>query len=296
MGFTYRNRIIDSLILFTIGSGHVLFKEGDVGNFFYIVKSGELILNLPDLDSTKILTQGDTFGELALLQKSERSGTVVSNTITDIYCLDGSVFREIVKKINSVDQNERGFIVKLISIFKGLTTVQISNIALGMIKCEFKEGETIVAEGERSESLFIIRDGSVSCFKNDKEIKKLSSKDYFGESSILFQTKRSMSIVCAKKTVCYQITKNLLQETLGENFRKVLLQGICKESFSNSQIMKNFLIDHYFEKIFNCFKINFYKSEEIIFNGHTEKKLVVVIQGTLTNVSVNFKFRKKRIP
>jgi CRP-like cAMP-binding protein len=267
----------------------VLFREGDVGNFFYIVKSGELSLNLPDLKQTKTIKKGDTFGELALIQKTQRSGTVRSTTVTEIYCLDGTIFRDIVKKINSVDQNERNFIIKFISIFKGLTSVQNNNIACSMIKCEFKDGDTVLAEGDRSESLFIIRDGYVSCIKNGQEIKKLGSKDYFGESSILFQTKRSMSIVSAKTTVCYQITKALLQETLGDNFRKVLLQGICRESFFNSRIMKNFLIEHYFDKITDCFKINFYKNAQVLFkeggNSDEDKKIVVVIQGSLYNVS-----------
>jgi CRP-like cAMP-binding protein len=273
-------------VLFTISPGHVLFREGDVGNFFYIVRAGELNLNLPDLKQTKTIKKGDTFGELALIQKTQRSGTVRSTTVTEIYCLDGTIFRDIVKKINSVDQDERNFIIKFISIFKGLTSVQISGIAQNMIKCEFKEGDTVLAEGDRSESLFIIRDGNVSCIKNEKEIKRLGSKDYFGESSILFQTKRSMSIVSVKTTVCYQITKSLLQETLGENFRKVLLQGICRESFFNSKIMKNFLIEHYFDKIFDCFKINFYKTSLVLFKptADDEKKIVIVIQGSLSNV------------
>jgi CRP-like cAMP-binding protein len=272
--------------LFTIGAGHVLFREGDVGNFFYIVKSGELNLNLPDLKQNKLMKKGDTFGELALIQKTQRSGTVRSTMTTEIYCLDGSIFREIVKKINSVDQNERNFIIKFISIFKGLTSVQINNIASGMIKCEYKENEVILAEGDKSEALFIIRDGNVSCIKNCAEIKRLGSKDYFGESSILFQTKRSMSIVSVKTTICYQITRCQLQETLGDDFRNVLLQGICRESFSNSKVMKNFLLEYYFTKIFDCFKINFYKSAQVLFksNNEEDKKIVIVIQGSLYNV------------
>jgi CRP-like cAMP-binding protein len=278
---------MDNLVLFTIGANHVLFREGDVGNFFYIVRSGELTLSLPDLKQTKIISKGDTFGELALIQKIQRSGTVVSNTVTEIYCLDGSIFREIVRKINSVDQNERNFIIKFISIFKGLSSVQISGIAYSMIKCEFKDGETIIAEGDRSESLFIIREGNVSCLKNGQEIKKLGAKDYFGESSILFQTKRSLTINSVKRTICYQITKSLLQEVLGDNFRKVLLQGICRESFSQSHTMKNFLLEYYFNKIFDCFKINFYKSTDVIFRlNEDNKKLVVIIQGSLYNVNL----------
>jgi CRP-like cAMP-binding protein len=260
-----------------------------VGNFFYIVKSGELTISFSSLQTPKILTKGDTFGELALIQKSRRSGTVMSNITTELYCLEGTWFRDILKKINSLDQNERNLLIRLISIFRGLSEIEISNIANSMIKCEFEDNELILADGDKSESLFIIKEGRVSCIKNNQEFKKLEDKDYFGESSILFQTKRSMSILSLKRTICYQITKNVLQETLGDNFRTILLKSICKESFASSKVMKNFCLDKYFEKVFDCFKVNNYKFSQVLFKAgevaEENKKIVIVIQGSIINVN-----------
>ena len=155
-----------------------------------------------------------------------------------------------------------------------------------MIKCEFKDDHTIVKEGDKGESLYIIKEGIVSCVKNNLEIRKLHTKDYFGESSILFETKRTLSIVSVTKTVCYNITKNVLIETLGENFRYILLSAICKEAFQKSEILQNLLFDESFNKIFQNFKLKFFKNNEIVVDktNFTNVKIVVLIEGNFVNV------------
>lgn len=103
-------------MVFRIKGGHVLFRDGDTGNFFYIIKEGLMELKLITGD-TKIMKKGDTFGELALIQKNKRSGTVKCTETAVIFCLDGSVFRDVIQKINSVQLKERLFFLSLIPIF-----------------------------------------------------------------------------------------------------------------------------------------------------------------------------------
>lgn len=276
------------MVQFTICSNHVLFKEGEIGSFFYIVKEGELELKLNESDKTINLKKGHSFGELALIQKTRRSGTVTSLCHTQIFCLEGEIFREIVRKINSTDMQERIYFVKCISIFKGLNNIQLTNIAENMIKCEFKDNDVILSEGDKQESLYIIKEGSVSCIKNGEKIKKLSCKDYFGEISILLETKRSMSISSCNNSVCYQITKSVLIKILGENFRQVLLKSICIEAFLNCKFMKHMIMDHYFDNIFPLFKLNLSKNNQVIIKSkhYEERKIVIIVQGTLIKVII----------
>jgi CRP-like cAMP-binding protein len=122
--------------------------------------------------------------------------------------------------------------------------------------------------------------------KNGVEVKRLSSKDYFGEISILFQTKRALSINSLGNTVCFQISQSLLQEILGENFRDVILKTILMDAFNNSKIMKHMIMETYFDKLYSLFKINFSKNQQIVIPSehYKERKIVVLVQGTLLNV------------
>lgn len=59
-----------------------------------------------------------TFGELVLFEKSKRTVTVRSLDHTvELYSLEGSFFREIVKKINQGELKERLMFLSVLPIF-----------------------------------------------------------------------------------------------------------------------------------------------------------------------------------
>jgi len=63
----------------------VVVNEGDIGKAAYIVESGEFLLEKMDR-TMKIFTSGDFFGEIALIDKRPRLGTVKSiSTNKDLF-------------------------------------------------------------------------------------------------------------------------------------------------------------------------------------------------------------------
>lgn len=264
----------------------ILFKEGESGYFFFLVKSGELELSLPLSSEKKYLKKGDTFGELALIQKNKRSATIQSVEEAEIYCLESNSFKDVLIRLNNNDLKERIFFLNLIPIFAILNSHQLQGIARNMITLAYKKDQTIIHEGEDGESLYIIKEGSVVCIKNEKEIRKLYSKEFFGTPSLLFNSKRSLSIKSDENTYCYQITKKLLVDILGLDYAKIILQGIAKNAIYNVKMLKVLSIDEYFSKVFPLMKLNFYKNAEVILrkNINENKKIIIVIEGNLINV------------
>lgn len=269
-----------------MGPDTLLFKEGDSGNFFYLIKKGELELSLPNVTEKKYFKQGDSFGELALIQKNKRSGSVRSLAEAEVYCLEANIFKDIVQKLNNIDLKERIYFLNLIPIFKILNSHQIQEIARYMIKCEFHKGHIIIQEGDIGESLYIIKEGTIMCMKNDKEVRKLYSKDFFGTSSLLFQLKRSLTVLSSDESFCYQITKRLLCDILGNDFAKIILQGIAKNAISNVKMLRVLSIDDYFSKVFPLMKLSFYKNNEIVVSRqhYENRRIIIVVEGNLINV------------
>lgn len=157
-----------------------------------------------------------------------------------------------------------------------------------VLKCEYLEGDTIIREEEEGDSLFIIKEGILNCIKKGKDVRKLYTKDYFGESSILFGTTRSMSIECHSKTAqCYQITRQNLSSSLGENFKQILLTSIAKDSLmTNCKLIKHLSFDPNFEKIFDQLELKILKNNQIIIRKDklSEKLIIIVIEGNLISV------------
>jgi len=104
-----------------INEGDKLFKEGDFADYFYILKEGKLELTFSTLkDTTKILKSKDVFGELALIQKNKRTGTIKCIEKSILFCIDGTAFREVTKSVNQSFFKERMYFLSLIPIFSKL--------------------------------------------------------------------------------------------------------------------------------------------------------------------------------
>lgn len=136
--------------------------------------------------------------------------------------------------------------------------------------------------------MYIIKEGVVNCQKGQEIVRHLYSKDFFGELSILFETKRTMSIVAKIKTKCYQISKSLLIETLGENFCQVILSGICSDALRNTKFFNILSNEELFKEIYILFNLTVNSNNKVIFpeNHFLERKLCVVIEGNLINVKI----------
>ena len=93
----------------------ILFKKGNEGAEFFIIKNGKILINTEYGD--KYLKDGDTFGELALIQNGKRTATAVAIERSELFVLNGVTFREILKKINEIDLNEKLNLLKSNALF-----------------------------------------------------------------------------------------------------------------------------------------------------------------------------------
>ena len=184
-----------------LNAGTILFNKGDKGNYFYIIKEGKLELFTEY--GNKLLKANETFGELALIENKKRTATIKCVNICILYLLNGKLFREVVSKLNEGELKERLNFLKAVSIFNVLDNNNLNAIAVGKLKCEFDVGQTIVYEGDVGQSIYIIKSGSVKCFKGETQVRILGSKVFFGESAVLFNTNRSLSVLVVEKTICF---------------------------------------------------------------------------------------------
>jgi CRP-like cAMP-binding protein len=78
--------------------GVAIFKEGDKADKMYVVLSGELEVQL---QGTVIDTigAGSTFGEMALIDGSPRSATVIAKTTSEVAAIDEKTFIFLVDEM-----------------------------------------------------------------------------------------------------------------------------------------------------------------------------------------------------
>jgi CRP/FNR family transcriptional regulator, cyclic AMP receptor protein len=77
-------------------AGTQLIGEGKPGGLFFVIKSGAAKV-FQDEREIRELGEGDFFGEIALLETSERTASVIANTPMKLVVLSQSAFKRLVE-------------------------------------------------------------------------------------------------------------------------------------------------------------------------------------------------------
>lgn len=113
-------------------------------------------------------------------------------------------FLAINKELNSDEHSAS--LRKLLSvqdkipIFRGIEQNELKAIVydVSFVRVSFKD--YIIQEGDESSSIFFIIDGECQVFHKSKKVGSLHPGEVFGESGVIFKTKRNASVVCASKS------------------------------------------------------------------------------------------------
>ena len=81
----------------TIEQGEILVRRGDVALSMYFITAGEVEIALPSQQVR--LADGTFFGEIALLHKTKRSGTVTATRKTRLLVLDAQDFHALIARM-----------------------------------------------------------------------------------------------------------------------------------------------------------------------------------------------------
>lgn len=135
----------------------IIFRQGDVGDAMYIIKSGSVRVHVGDHVLTR-LGMGKVFGEYALFDNSQRSASITSEDETELYRLDREEFSQLVesdarvmlgvlrlvlRRIREMNELEKKLAHSYLKIQKQNREIESQNIS---IKGQKKELEAINQE------------------------------------------------------------------------------------------------------------------------------------------------------
>jgi len=80
-------------------AGKAIIRQGDPGDKFYLIREGDVEVTIREGDSSRLaatLTEGDFFGEAALMTGEPRNATVTAKTDTVVYALGKEDFQAVL--------------------------------------------------------------------------------------------------------------------------------------------------------------------------------------------------------
>ncbi|KAK6465156.1 camp-dependent protein kinase regulatory subunit [Scheffersomyces coipomensis] len=192
-----------------------IIKQGDEGDFFYIIESGTVDFYV---DGSKVNTshEGSSFGELALMYNSPRAATAIAATDVSCWALDRLTFRRILLEGTFNRRLMYEDFLKDVEVLKALSHQERSKLADALSTEIYHKGDKIVTEGEQGENFYLIESGSCQVHNTKNgNIKKLSKGDYFGEIALLNDLPRQATVEALDTVVVATLGKSGFQRLLG---------------------------------------------------------------------------------
>jgi len=103
-------------------------------------------------------------------------------------------------------------------LFKDLSRSELVELAKVTEDLEFVEGKVLAREGEIGHEFFVIVDGEVVVTKDGREIRRLSSGDFFGEIALIWDSPRRTATVTATAPIrCFILTRQAFRSLIAHH-------------------------------------------------------------------------------
>mmetsp|Transcript_10843 Transcript_10843/g.24572 ORF Transcript_10843/g.24572 Transcript_10843/m.24572 type:complete len:1132 (+) Transcript_10843:117-3512(+) len=216
-------KIVDAVFTKQVPKGESVIEQGSVGDYFYIVRSGDfdIFVQKGSEPAKKVFeaTAGFAFGELALLYNAPRTATITASVDSEVWCLDRATFRNLVVRSSEAQFNRNVDFLGGVDIFQGLEPSERAAVAEVLEDEEFDNDEAIVEQGESDDKMFILQSGqAVACIRGDEgevEVMQYSAGNYFGEIALLLGEPRKASVYAVGHCCCLFIRRDTFIRILG---------------------------------------------------------------------------------
>ncbi|RDB22863.1 cAMP-dependent protein kinase regulatory subunit [Hypsizygus marmoreus] len=183
--------VLNAMQELKVGRNEVVIRQGDVGEYFYVVEDG--LLNcyirpeplpptwLTESHSSKTLNPEDmfiqpgyhpefgrqvaeckpgrSFGELALMYGHPRAATVLSIEPSTLWSLDRITFRTIILKAAHRRRTMYEQFLSTVTLLSSLDAPERSKIADALVSKVYQDGEAVVRQGEMGDTFFFVEEG-----------------------------------------------------------------------------------------------------------------------------------------
>ncbi|CAK82587.1 unnamed protein product (macronuclear) [Paramecium tetraurelia] len=258
-----------------------IFKQQDHATCFFILQRGSLEVIVNEKAKRELKT-GDGFGELALLYNAPRSASVKCFENCNLWGIDRNTFRRAVEEMITKEYEENRKFMEVVRFFHNLTNEQKDAIAAVLIVQKFYKNQIIVNEGDPGSSFYIIKEGTVSVLKGNKEVRKLYKGDSFGEQALYYNTVRQMTVRAEDDVKCLALGRDSLTKILGDQVHVVTFRNLQKWAFEKNALLSK-LTKAQIDKVLDVMKISSCKAGDVILKKGTQanQKIIVIIEGSL---------------
>ncbi|XP_048190805.1 cAMP-dependent protein kinase type II-alpha regulatory subunit [Perognathus longimembris pacificus] len=224
------SQVLDAMFERLVKVDEHVIDQGDDGDNFYVIERGTYDILVTKDNQTRSVGQYDnrgSFGELALMYNTPRAATIVATSEGSLWGLDRVTFRRIIVKNNAKKRRMFESFIESVPLLKSLEVSERMKIVDVIGEKSYKDGERIIAQGDKADSFYIIESGEVSILIKSKtktnkdagnqevEIARCHKGQYFGELALVTNKPRAASAYAIGDVKCLVMDVQAFERLLG---------------------------------------------------------------------------------
>jgi CRP-like cAMP-binding protein len=218
-----RAQLFDTMVPERFSEGDYVIRQGDTnGDKMFVVFHGELDVFKDNFDGNgpvKVFhyTDGDLFGELALMYETPRAASVVCCTNVKAWSIDRMTFRTLL--MNGAKRRRELYqeFLSSVPLLQNLDRYERLKVADALTAETFGDGDVIIREGDEGNKFYLILEGQVKVEKGGVETHNspLEPWQYFGELALLADDKRKATCTAIGHVVLASMDRPSFDSLLG---------------------------------------------------------------------------------
>jgi cAMP-dependent protein kinase regulator len=223
--------IFDAMFPVEKTKGEKIIEQGEEGDNFYVIDSGEVDVYV-DNEHVLSIQEGGSFGELALIYGTPRAATVVCKSDTvKLWAIDRLSYRAILMGSTMRKRKMYDEFLGKVQILADLDKWERANVADALERCDFEAGTHVVEQGQPGDEFFIITEGEAQVLQKRSDespfevVGNLGPSDYFGEIALLLDRPRAATVVAKTKLKCVKLDRSRFERVMGP-VREILKRDV----------------------------------------------------------------------
>jgi len=181
--------LLDIVVIKKFSKGEKIIEKGTIGGEFFIIYAGNISVESEGLERDKIYGPYDYFGEVALITGQKRAADIYAETDVILFTIEkdkflnfivGTEFEKILKKVAATRSIETWNLLSMNNFFKQCTPTQKTWLESIFIPQIIEQPGILIKEGDILNTLYLIRDGEIDVYRNNKKLTVLGKGDFVG--------------------------------------------------------------------------------------------------------------------
>lgn len=268
--------------------GQVIFNQGDKGDSCYMIQAGTFTVGINGV-IVKEMRVKQSFGELALLYKMERTATITSKSSGVLWKMDHTDFFKCMDRLSNQGNTKAMNFFNSDYNFIGLTEEDRNHLASVCSVQKFTDGQEILRAGEVGDWMFILISGKVRHVGKGGEVESSGSSPFIGSVGLMYGKQQANSTKAVGKVICLALSKSDLAglrspvlDVLRRSAIKVLLSTL--PNLTNGSNIFNMMTPEQLHRLIGPFEDATFDENEVLAVPGDEAQFFLVVEGEVAIV------------